>query len=86
MTPRLTLDYGVRWEIYTPITERAHRTGAARRQWGPDQQRYVINPQPGYKTNDLDWAARAGGLAGDAETAGARRRGQYSDSAEHLAG
>ena len=24
--PRLTLDYGLRWELYTPITERAKRT------------------------------------------------------------
>ena len=23
---RLTLDYGVRWDLYTPISERAHRT------------------------------------------------------------
>jgi hypothetical protein len=25
LTPRLTLDYGLRWELYTPITERARR-------------------------------------------------------------
>ena len=26
LTPKLTLDYGIRWELYTPITERARRT------------------------------------------------------------
>ncbi len=28
VTPRFTLDYGVRWDLYTPITERAHRTSS----------------------------------------------------------
>jgi hypothetical protein len=49
ITPRLTLDYGLRWDLYTPITERAHRTSAFRTING--QQQFVINPQPGYKTN-----------------------------------
>ncbi len=49
VTPRLTLDYGVRWDLYTPITERAHRTASFRAIDG--QQQYVVNPQPGYKTN-----------------------------------
>ncbi len=47
--PALTLDYGVRWELYTPITERAHRTSAFRTINGV--QEFVINPQPGYETN-----------------------------------
>ena len=54
VTPRFTLDYGVRWELYTPITERAHRTGSFRFINGVQQ--YVINPQPGYQT---DWHAFA---------------------------
>lgn len=54
VTPHLTLDYGVRWELYTPITERAHRTGSFRVIDGVMQ--YVINPQPGYQT---DWKAFA---------------------------
>jgi len=29
VTSRFALDYGVRWELYTPITERARRTGAS---------------------------------------------------------
>lgn len=49
MTPRFTLDYGLRWELYTPITERAHRTGGFLTVNGT--QEYVVNPQPGYKTN-----------------------------------
>ena len=49
VTPRFTLDYGLRWELYTPITERAHRTGGFLTANG--NQEYVINPQPGYKTN-----------------------------------
>ena len=28
LTSRLTLDYGLRWDLYTPITERAHRTSS----------------------------------------------------------
>lgn len=49
VTRRFTLDYGLRWEMYTPITERAHRTGGFRTVNGVQQ--YVVNPQPGYKTN-----------------------------------
>ena len=49
ITPRLTLDYGLRWDLYTPITERAHRTSSFRTIDGV--KRYVINPQPGYSTN-----------------------------------
>jgi hypothetical protein len=49
VTPRFTLDYGLRWDIYTPITERARRTGGFLTV--DDQLQYVVNPQPGYKTN-----------------------------------
>lgn len=49
VTPRLTLDYGVRWDLYQPITERARRTGGFMVVDGTQQ--YVINPQPGYQTN-----------------------------------
>jgi hypothetical protein len=47
--PRLTLDYGLRWDLYTPITERAHRTSSFRTING--KQEFVVNPQPGYETN-----------------------------------
>ena len=46
---RWVLDYGLRWEVYTPITERAKRTSSFLN-YGPDQE-LAINPQPGYKTN-----------------------------------
>jgi hypothetical protein len=56
ITPRLTLDYGVRWEIYTPIAERAHRTGRFGTMTG--KKDYLINPQPGYKTDWNGWGPR----------------------------
>jgi Carboxypeptidase regulatory-like domain len=56
ITPRLTLDYGVRWEIYTPISERAHRTGRFGTSAG--KKDYLINPQPGYKTDWNGWGPR----------------------------
>ncbi|MDE3202134.1 MAG: carboxypeptidase regulatory-like domain-containing protein [Acidobacteriota bacterium] len=56
VTPRFTLDYGLRWELYTPISERAHRT--ARFAMINGVQQYVINPQPGYKTNWLAFNPR----------------------------
>ena len=49
VTPRFTLDYGLRWDLYTPITERARRTAGFRTVNGV--QEYVVNPQPGYQTN-----------------------------------
>ena len=56
LNDRFVLDYGVRWEIYTPIAERAKRT--ARFLNTGNQQEYVINPQPGYKTNLDGWGPR----------------------------
>jgi Carboxypeptidase regulatory-like domain len=49
VTPHFVLDYGLRWDVYTPITERAKRTGGFDTING--QQQYVVNPQPGYQTN-----------------------------------
>jgi len=56
ITPHFTLDYGLRWELYTPITERARRTGGFLTVDGTQQ--YVVNPQPGYKTNENAWGPR----------------------------
>jgi len=56
VTPRFTLDYGLRWELYTPISERAHRTASFRIIDGVQQ--YVINPQPGYRTSKNAWGPR----------------------------
>jgi hypothetical protein len=49
VTPSLTLGYGLRWELYTPITERARRTSGFLNANGT--QEFVIDPQPGYRTN-----------------------------------
>ncbi|HVC47698.1 MAG TPA: TonB-dependent receptor [Terracidiphilus sp.] len=56
ITPRFTLDYGLRWDLYTPISERARRTGALRMIDGVQQ--YVVNPQPGYQTSKHGWEPR----------------------------
>jgi hypothetical protein len=53
---RFTLDYGVRWELYTPISERAKRTSSFLNVNG--RQEYVVNPQPGYRTNWTGWGPR----------------------------
>jgi hypothetical protein len=56
VNPRFTLDYGVRWDLYTPISERARRTAGLLNTNGT--QEYVINPQPGYKTDWNAWQPR----------------------------
>jgi len=56
VTPTFTLDYGVRWDLYQPITERAHRTSGFLTQNGV--QEFVINPQPGYQTSWNGWEPR----------------------------
>jgi len=48
ISSRFTLNYGLRWEYYSPITERARRTAGFL--WTHEVQQYVVNPQPGYKT------------------------------------
>jgi len=67
ITPSVTLDYGLRYEVYSPITERARRTAG----FLPDlnsagEQQYVANPQPGYRFEwnslaprvQIDWRVR----------------------------
>jgi hypothetical protein len=53
---RFTLDYGVRWDLYQPITERAHRTSSFLTIDGVQQ--FVVNPQPGYQTDWNAWEPR----------------------------
>jgi hypothetical protein len=55
-TPNLTLDYGIRWEYYTPITERAKRTSSFRELNGKTE--FTVNPQPGYSTTWNGWGPR----------------------------
>jgi hypothetical protein len=56
ITPTFTLDYGLHWELYTPISERAHRTSSFREIGGTQQ--FEINPQPGYQTSWHGWEPR----------------------------
>jgi hypothetical protein len=56
----LTVDYGLRYEIYSPISERAHRTGALRFHDGAQglEQQYLINPEPRYRWRGNNWGPR----------------------------
>jgi Carboxypeptidase regulatory-like domain/TonB-dependent Receptor Plug Domain/TonB dependent receptor len=56
LSSRLTLDYGVRWDLYTPISERAHRTATIVS--SGNTQQYLINPQPGFRTDWKAWQPR----------------------------
>src|SRR5581483_24992 len=47
ISDRVLLNYGLRYELYTPISERANRTSSLRTVDG--NQVYMINPQPGYE-------------------------------------
>ena len=57
---RWALDYGLRYEVYSPITERAHRTAGFLAVTPPpgQSQEYVINPQPGYQSGWNGWGPR----------------------------
>jgi hypothetical protein len=60
LSDRFVLDYGLRYEVYSPITERAKRTSSfldVNPPKGVDQQ-YVINPQPGYQFGWNGWGPR----------------------------
>ncbi len=50
LSSRFVLDYGLRYELYSPISERARRTSGFL--FANGQQQYVANPQPGYR---FDW-------------------------------
>jgi len=57
---RWALDYGLRYEVYSPITERAHRTSSFLEVSPPagQTQEYLINPQPGYESGWNGWGPR----------------------------
>jgi hypothetical protein len=58
MSDRFALDYGLRYERYSAIAERAKRTsGLIDTSTGLGQE-FVINPQPGYISNKYDWGPR----------------------------
>jgi len=60
ISPRLVLDYGLRYELYSPITERAHRTASLDFINGPSgpEQLYIINPEPTYGWSGNNWGPR----------------------------
>ena len=53
-------DYGLRYELYTPITERADRTSSFLNSFpAPGMgQEYLINPRPTYQTGWNGWGPR----------------------------
>jgi hypothetical protein len=56
-TSRLTIGYGMRFELYTPLSERAHRTSG----FFPSAdggQVFLINPEPRYRTRMNNWGPR----------------------------
>ncbi|HLX86181.1 MAG TPA: TonB-dependent receptor [Terriglobales bacterium] len=60
INPQWTLEYGLRYEVYTPISERAHRTSSFLNSFPPVGvgQDYLINPQPTYQTDWNGWGPR----------------------------
>ncbi|WP_044176720.1 beta-sandwich domain-containing protein [Granulicella mallensis] len=56
-TSRLTIGYGLRFELYTPISDRAHRTSGFYPSPGGGQV-FLINPEPRYRTRMNNWAPR----------------------------
>src|ERR1700731_4097961 len=60
INPHWTLDYGLRYELYTPIAERAYRTSSFLNSFPPAGvgQEYLINPQPTYQTDWNGWGPR----------------------------
>ncbi|HMC60007.1 MAG TPA: TonB-dependent receptor, partial [Candidatus Solibacter sp.] len=62
ISQRLTLDYGLRYELYSPITERARRTAGMQFTNGPSgpEQLYLVNPEPPYRWLGNNWGPRVG--------------------------
>ncbi len=54
------LDYGLRYELYMPLTERANRTASFLNPYPPAGvgQEYLINPRPTYRTEWNGWGPR----------------------------
>jgi hypothetical protein len=49
VSPQLTLDYGLRWEVYGPFLERGHRTAGI--EYLNGHQVYMVNLAPGFQTS-----------------------------------
>ncbi len=57
LTPKLAINYGLRFELYTPIAERAHRTSGFY-STADGGQEFLVNPQPAYRTYMNNWGPR----------------------------
>ena len=58
MSDRFTLNYGLRYEHYTPIEERARRTSSLETANNALGQVFVVNPQPPYDNSRFNWGPR----------------------------
>ena len=58
LTDTVVLNYGLRYEYYSPIEERARRTAGVIDTSTGFGQEFVINPQPAYTARRYDWAPR----------------------------
>jgi hypothetical protein len=60
ISERVALDYGLRYELYSPISERARRTAGVDLLNGPSgpEQQYLINPEPVYRWRGNNWGPR----------------------------
>jgi hypothetical protein len=60
ISPQWTLEYGLRYELYTPISERANRTSSFLNSFPPAGvgQEFLINPRPTYQTDRNGWGPR----------------------------
>lgn len=60
ISDRLLLDYGLRYELYSPLSERASRSAGLDFTNGPGgpEQLYLINPQPVYRWLGNNWGPR----------------------------
>ena len=57
VSPRIVLNYGLRYEVYTPISERERR-GQGFYPTASGGQVFLINPSPVYKTHMNNWGPR----------------------------
>lgn len=60
LSNRFQVDYGLRYELYTPIQERARRSAALRfvNDANGRRQEYLINPEPRYRMDANGWGPR----------------------------
>ncbi|WP_263385119.1 TonB-dependent receptor [Granulicella arctica] len=57
VTDRIVLNYGLRYELYTAISDRARKTSGFYPAPNGGQQ-FLVNPQPGYKKEMNNWGPR----------------------------